>query len=181
MRPQLQIGSQPAGPERLGQTLWSTAPGWRRLVIGSSVLTSVALSAPMWLPHLDTAPQTQFASHAVGPAMQSQTTQQSCSLQIPNAPEHVTARVTRMVPSEETLAITRTVETQIGAKISPAYIALPRVAAEINPGRVTLAAIPVNMTVKIGDEVELNSRYRDPTLPCHFIPWTINRVIGQNP
>jgi hypothetical protein len=40
-----------------------------------------------------------------------------------------------------------------------------------------MAAVPEHMSVKIGDTVELNSRYRDPTLPCHFIPWTINRLV----
>ena len=48
-----------------------------------------------------------------------------------------------------------------------------------------MAVIPEQMTVKIGDVVELNTRYRDASLPCHFIPWTINRLVdasaGGNP
>jgi hypothetical protein len=116
-----------------------------------------------------------------GPAMQSEKAQQSCSSQIPDAPQHVTARVTGTVTSEEALAATRAVESQLGAKISPAYLALPRVNAQLPTGQATLAAIPVSMTVKIGDLVELNTRYRDRSLPCHFIPWTINRVIDQKP
>jgi hypothetical protein len=187
MPPRLQIGTQPALQERSGPieqkpTLWSTAPGWRKLVIGSGVLTSLAVSAPILLPRPETVTDTQSA-HAVGSAVQSEKTQQSCtaqmlSWQIPDAPQHVTARVTRMVPSAEVLARTRAVETQIGAKISPAYLTLFRVDAQMySTGQVTLAAIPVDMTVKIGDLVELNSRYRDQSLPCHFIPWTINRVI----
>jgi len=67
-----------------------------------------------------------------------------------------------------------------GAKISPAYLALFRVDAQIDStGQHTLAAIPADMNVKVGDVVELNSRYRDRSLPCHFIPWTINRVIDH--
>jgi len=176
MSPRLQIDAQPAPPKQLRETLWSTAPGWRKLVIGSGVLTLLAVSAPILLPRPETAPGTQSA-HAVGPAMQSDKTQ-GCTSQIPDAPQHVTARVTRTVSSEEVLTATRAVEAQIGAKISPAYLPLFRVAAQMYPtGQVTLAAIPVNMSVKIGDLVELNSRYRDRSLPCHFIPWTINRVI----
>jgi hypothetical protein len=120
-------------------------------------------------------------SMAPGPAMQSERAQQSCTSQIPDAPQHVTARVTGIVPSEEALAATRAVESQIGAKISPAYLTLPRVNAQLLTGQATLAAIPVSMTVKIGDLVELSTRYRDRSLPCHFIPWTINRVIDQKP
>src|SRR5262249_37784492 len=158
------------------QSLWSTAPGWRRLLIGSGMLTALALSAPIFLSRLAPAPVAQAVS--VGPATQSGPTQQSCSLQIPDAPQYVTARVTGMVQNKDVSAATRTVESQTGAKISPPYLALPRVAAEVYPtGPVTMAAIPANMTVNIGDLVELSSRYRDRSLPCHFIPWTINRVI----
>jgi hypothetical protein len=76
------------------------------------------------------------------------------------------------------VTITRKVETQIGAKESPAYLAWYRVWAEMSPsGQRTIAAIPPDMTVETGDLIELNTRYRDHSLPCHFIPWTINRVI----
>jgi hypothetical protein len=27
--------------------------------------------------------------------------------------------------------------------------------------------------------VELASRYRDRALPCHFVPWTINRLVDH--
>jgi len=43
-----------------------------------------------------------------------------------------------------------------------------------------MAAIPEQMTVKIGDVVELNTRYRDASLPCHFIPWMINRIVDAS-
>jgi hypothetical protein len=39
-----------------------------------------------------------------------------------------------------------------------------------------MAAIPEHMVVKIGDTLELDSRHRDPSLPCNFIPWTISKV-----
>jgi hypothetical protein len=42
-----------------------------------------------------------------------------------------------------------------------------------------MAAVPENMDVKIGDLVELASRYRDRALPCHFVPWTINRLLDH--
>jgi hypothetical protein len=42
-----------------------------------------------------------------------------------------------------------------------------------------MAAIPEHMAVKIGDLVELNGRHQDESLRCHFIPWTINRVVGH--
>ena len=70
----------------------------------------------------------------------------------------------------------------MGAKISPAYVPLPRVAIEGYPDTniKSMAAVPERMTVKIGDLVEVNTRYRDASLPCHFIPWVINRPVDAN-
>ncbi len=74
-------------------------------------------------------------------------------------------------------------EAQLGAKVSPDYFSLTRVMVEIEPAekgatdRTTMAAIPESLAVKIGDLVELDGRHRDQSLPCHFIPWTINRLI----
>jgi hypothetical protein len=59
---------------------------------------------------------------------------------------------------------------------------LPRVAIEGYPDTniKSMAAVPERMTVKIGDLVEVNTRYRDASLPCHFIPWLINRPVDAN-
>jgi hypothetical protein len=104
---------------------------------------------------------------------------QSCTLQIADAPQHMTGRVTGFPSGEEVSAATKAVEAQLGAKINPAYLSLKRVTVEAYPqkGWSTMAAIPEHMAVKADDLVELNSRYRDPSLPCHFIPWTINRRV----
>jgi hypothetical protein len=104
---------------------------------------------------------------------------QSCTLHIGDAPQHMTGRVTGFLSGEEALATTRAVEAELGAKISPAYLSLKRAIVEAFPqnGWSTMAAIPEHMAVKTGDLVELNSRHRDPSLLCHFIPWTINRLI----
>jgi tetratricopeptide (TPR) repeat protein len=110
--------------------------------------------------------------------------QQSCTTQLEAAPERYTARVIRLPSEQEVLARTMRVEGREQARISPAYRALRRVEAQAlppngSPAFSTLAAIPEYMTVKVGDMVELVSRHRDPTLPCNFIPWTINRIIAH--
>jgi hypothetical protein len=110
--------------------------------------------------------------------------QQACNTQLQASPQHYTARVTRFLSEQEVLSITRMVEGSEQAGISPAYIPLRRVYTQIlqpdgSPVSATMAAIPEYTTVKVGDAVELNSRYRDPTLPCNFIPWTINRIIAN--
>ena len=184
MSSQLRSGAQPAQsaqPEPSTQTLWSTAPGWRRLVIGSTMLTSLAASAPAWLPHSDTL----SGAPAVGSKSQSVRTQQGCaaqmpSLLIPDAPQHLMARVISTISSESVLAATARVEARLGVKVNPAYLDWPHVDTVTSlTGMETIAAVPPAMSVKVGDLVELNSRYRDHSLPCQFIPWTVNRVVER--
>jgi hypothetical protein len=107
---------------------------------------------------------------------------QSCALQIADAPEHRKGRVTGFLSDEEALPETKASEAQLGAKISPAYLSLKRARVEAYPGGgrwETGVGIPEHMAVEVGDLVELNSRYRDASLPCHFIPWTINRILDH--
>lgn len=165
--------AQPQGPMLLaersatvgsGASLWSSSRPWRVLVVSSCLLTSLAISAPLVLPQVATGPSAQG----------------SCSLQIARTPVQVFGRVVAaFVPEDQVLSITRTVETQLGAKISPGYLSMRRVGVlPANGDRPTIAGVPDNVTApKVGDLVVLNSRYRDPNLPCNFVPWTVNRVL----
>jgi len=119
---------------------------------------------------------------ANGSTTPAEPTRQSCTLQIADAPEHRKARVTGFLSDEEALAGTKAIEAQLGADISPAYLSLKRARVEAYPGGDgwnTGVGIPEHMAVEVGDLVELNSRHRDPGLPCHFIPWTINRIVDH--
>ncbi|HEY2534512.1 MAG TPA: retropepsin-like aspartic protease [Xanthobacteraceae bacterium] len=116
----------------------------------------------------------------LNPKTQQQQVQQSCTASIATAAQHFTGLVTGFLTDEQVLAVTRSVEAQLGAKLNPAYLRLKHVwVSWQNGSSMTMAAVPEHMSVKIGDSVELNSRYRDPSLPCHFIPWTINRLLAQ--
>ena len=124
---------------------------------------------------------TRSATNSAGSTTQPAPTQQGCTSQIPEAPDRIVVRVTGFLPAEQALAATRTVEAQLGAKISPAYLSLPRVSVENRQRNLkSMAAVPEQMTVKVGDVVEISTRYRDPSLPCNFIPWTINRQVDAN-
>jgi hypothetical protein len=104
----------------------------------------------------------------------------TCALQIPGTPQRRTGRVTGLVSEDQALAATKAVETQTGAQISPAYQSLQRVTVEDGSFK-TMAAVPSELTVQVGDLVEVNTRYRDPGLACHFIPWTVTRLVGHVP
>jgi hypothetical protein len=124
----------------------------------------------------------QSASNTTDSRTQPGPVQQGCNLQIGDEPQHLTGRVTGFLAGEAALARLREIEAEVGAKMSPAYVSLDRVTVVRYPqdnSWSTMAAIPEGMKVKIGDLVELHSRYRDESLPCHFIPWTINRLVDH--
>lgn len=105
-----------------------------------------------------------------------------CAAQLPVVARHYMAQVTRFLTREEVLAATLTVEAQLGAKVNPAYLPLKHVFTAgygQDAGLATMAAVPGHMSVKTGDTIELNSSYRDPGLPCHFIPWTVSDLVAQ--
>jgi hypothetical protein len=113
---------------------------------------------------------------------QAEPIQEDCDRQTPDAPRRSTGRVTAILSDEEASARTQRIEAQLGAKISPDYVSLEQARVERPlPGgkRSTVAAIPERLTVKIGDLVVLKSRYKDPSLPCHFVPWTIYRLVDH--
>jgi hypothetical protein len=133
------------------------------LVTTACLLTSLAVSAPLLL------------SQIVDPPAE-----QSCSLQINTTPTSVAARVTGFVPQDAAVAAIREVEARLGGKISPEYLSLKRISAtalQANGNWSTHASITGNVLPKIGDVVELSSRYRDPTRPCNFIPWVVKRIL----
>ena len=97
---------------------------------------------------------------------------------IPEAPQQVMARVIGAITRKQTLAATARVEAGIGAKVNPIYLKWAHVDTVLSPsGAETIAAIPPGVIVKTGDIVELNLRYRDPRLPCQFVPVTVTRVV----
>jgi hypothetical protein len=162
MDTQLQGQMQPeaSGTPDASALLWSNSMAWRTLVISSFLLTSLAISAPLVLPVLKDASETH-----------------NCKLSISTTPTHVFVRVTGFVPEDEKLAIRSLIEAQVGGKESPKYATQRRVfTIGLRSAFTTSAVVPDGMEVKVGDAVELNSRYRDPSLPCSYVPWTINRA-----
>jgi hypothetical protein len=121
------------------------------------------------------------AANAAPPPPPSPPVQPVCGLRISDVPQHTMGRVTGFLSGDEALTRTRRVEAELGARINPDYFALKRAIVERYPdgNGSTMAAIPEDMDVKIGDLVELASRYRDQALPCHFVPWTIDRLVDH--
>jgi hypothetical protein len=167
MDTQLQGQTQPKTSEMpdASAMLWSNSPAWRALVISSCLLTSLAISAPLVLPVLNDA-----------------SVKASCKLSFVNAvPTHVRAIVTGFVAADEVPEIRSRVEATVGGKENPEYLSERRaLTIGLHSSFTTSAVIPDGMVLKVGDVVELNSRYRDRTRPCSYIPWTINRTLKTN-
>lgn len=162
--------------------LWSNSPAWRKLVVASGGLVALAISAPIVLPGLQ---PTSTAPSVAGPgSLQADPNQQTCALHQPTAPTQMLGRVARFVTPEESAAAFKVVEAEVGGKVSPTFAALKRVSVDAYPPAnhwSTLAAVPDYLTVLPGDIVELNSRYRDTSLPCNFVPWTVVGLANVTP
>jgi hypothetical protein len=102
-----------------------------------------------WAPFSIIGEGAEFATPAVGLASQSEQPEQTCTAQM----------LSSQIPD------------------APRYVEARVMDTVLTAGVMTIAAIPPDMTVEVGDLIELNLRYRDHSLPCHFIPVTINRVI----
>jgi len=147
-----------------------------------SLGTPPSARAPLSPPPPQPAPPPQASATAAVAPTQSEPVRQGCNAPIVDTPAHLTGRVTRFVSADEAASRIRRVEADLGAQISPSFVSLNRVVVEKYPqgdGWSTMAVVPQDMAVKIGDLVELNGRYRDQSLPCHFVPWTINRVVDH--
>ena len=159
-----------------GASLWSRSKPWRVLVVSSGLLTTLAVAAPFVLPGLATGVSMPPAEDAC--ATHTAPVGQHFS-SMDSVPRHYSGKVVAFYSEDQVLAATRGIESQVGAKINPGYLSLKRVGVESADGRLrTMAALPDNVTAKIGDFVDVLSRYRDPNLPCNFIPWTVTRVLG---
>jgi hypothetical protein len=134
-------------------------------------------------PATPTSPQPEaIRSAANGSTTPAEPPGPGCRMRMDDAVQHRKGRVTGFLSEEEALTETKTLEAQLEAKMSPAYVSLKRATVETYPrgGRwETGIGIPGHMAVEVGDVVELDSRHRDPSLPCSFVPWTINRIIDH--
>jgi hypothetical protein len=177
----LDMSGFPDGFAKL-RTSCSGVAGDAKSTVAHSTVPKVASSptpspgpgaSPALETHLDAAPLAE-------PAVARSSASPACGGKIPSEPQHVTGRVTAFLSDEDAQERTRMVEISLGLKSSAAYASLPRVNVVRSDGRgSTMASIPENMTVKLGDMVELNSRRWDQNIPCAFIPWTINRLIDR--
>ena len=173
-QPERDPGHDPGNPKKRGPTR-----GILITIIGALVTGGIAGATVS--PGLVGGGPSGRPGDAIGAASNAAEIQQRCNAQNPPAPQNYTGRVAGFVTEEQVLTITRAVEAQSGSKVNPAYLPLKHVIVRghwQNRDLQTMAVIPAEISVKTGDAVELSSRYRDPTLPCHFIPWTITRLIN---
>ncbi len=105
---------------------------------------------------------------------------ESCALDskaAPTKPDYLEAVVLGPASDADVLAQTRIAIERVHAPVSPAYVKLPRIDALFkDPAggqHRTIAAVISGPLPARGAHVTLATRYRDPNVPCAFIPWTV--------
>jgi hypothetical protein len=160
--------------------------GTNRPPLSSPVVALSTASAP---PSPVAAPLTtmptplppQTVAPPINPPQLAEAPTQTCAANLLDAPGKVLGRVEKTLTQEQALEATRRVEHRTGGHVNPSYLAMPHIIVhtlEPNSEWKTMAAIPPGVSVKVGDHVEVSSRYRDPSRPCDFIPWAVIRVIN---
>jgi hypothetical protein len=80
------------------------------------------------------------------------------------------ARVLRILSDEEKANVIARNEAYYGAKVNPLYLPNARVLVQRPNSAPTIAVAPRNWQGQPGDIVVIKGAYRDPALPCHFVP-----------
>jgi hypothetical protein len=158
-----------------GASLWRDAPAWRNLVVGAACLTALAVATPFFdRSSAPAAGELAKESGKTAPEPQS-----SCPLKPGLLSPAGAGKVVGFMSSEQALDLTQRTEAERQAKLNPAYINNLRVfvRSDGSPMRF-IAIVPATMTVKIGDQVEFGGAYRDPSLPCHYMPPLTAKIAG---
>ncbi len=157
-----------------GPSLWSQAPGFRRLVLASGALATLSGASWVALPHFASAPD------AAPPLAAPQAA--SCSLIAPLDGQRFVGKAQGPVDDLSVRRAVANVELSANGKMSPEYVGKPRELIVIPWGTGSLrtfAVLPAGVAVFPGDTVEVVGRHRDPAKPCNFIPWTLTRVVAS--
>jgi len=167
-----------AGPqaERTpGLSLWRDAPAWRNLVGGAACLTALAVATPFFgRANAPAAGESAKVSEKTAPEPQS-----SCPLKPGLLSPAGAGKVVGFMSLEQARDLTQRTEAERQAKLNPLYIDNLRafVRPDGSPMRF-IAIVPATLAVKIGDQVEFGGAYRDPSLPCHYMPPLISKIAG---
>lgn len=167
-----------AGPQKQrtpGASLWRDAPAWRNLVLGAAGLTALAVATPFFSG--SSAPAAGELAKEAGKTTPEP--QSSCPLKPGLLSPAGAGKVVGFMSSEQALDLTQRTEAERQAKLNPAYINNLRVFVRPDGSPMRFVAIvPATTTVKIGDQVEFGGAYRDPSLPCHYMPPLISKIAG---
>jgi hypothetical protein len=94
----------------------------------------------------------------------------------PRQSKVVSAEMLGMASPEEVARQTRVAIERSHARLSPAYVSLPRILAvfiDASGRHQTIAAVLDGKIPRVGASIKLESRHRDPNQPCSFVPWTV--------
>ena len=147
--------------------LWKTAPAWKLLVASTSVLVVSAVLSPLLGLRASDATSSPVDTVAASP-----TPTTSCPIANWSTPGGEGTIVGFMSASQSATLLART-QASVNATINPAFVHNVRAVIGIpdaRSGRKAIALVPAGMTVKPGDKVRYDGGYRDPKLPCNYVP-----------
>jgi hypothetical protein len=182
-RIELVPSSETAGVLNESRALWREAPAWRRLTITTLVLTAATISISVMQPETPVVQENQ-AEAAVQHSEPSVPSEKwTCGLSPGTHGRGGRGKVVEFLTAAQALKVLQRTETQKHGSINPEYLSNLRARVELEGGFAgmrTVALVPTTLTVHIGDHVEFAGAYTDASMPCHYIPQLISRVINPD-
>lgn len=168
--PDLLSQASPQRGELSDYSLWRNAPAWRNLVIGAAGLTAFTVATPFLS-------RTNELAVDAGKAVAEP--QSSCPLKPGPIFPGSSGKVVGFLLQEQAQTLTQRTEAQLQAKLNPAFVNNLRavITPEGTQSRL-VALVPATMAVNIGDQVVFTGGYKDPSLPCHYMPNLISKIIS---
>lgn len=160
---------QGAGTVARPNSLWSTAPAWRSLVIWACGLTSLAIALAYFA-----GPPAGIATTGEGQEAKWNT----CGIRPGPLGKNGVGQIIKIMPPEETANFLQATAKRLHADITPKYLPLTRLVVEQKNGDGNIVIVaPWDATVHPGDIVEYRGAHTDSELPCHYVPALLARVL----
>ena len=95
----------------------------------------------------------------------------TCHLSLPSTPARL-GDGTVLGFEDRTTSLVRIKQTQamLHGEIDPTYIYNQRIIVRLDNGQTRALILPEGMQVHAGDRVQAQDTYRNPALPCHYVP-----------
>jgi hypothetical protein len=179
-RPELSPQSEAKSLLDESRSLWREAPVWRTLTITTLVLTAMTSAVLILQQPASTVQASRPEAEAQHSSVAKSPENSTCGIKPGPLFPDGSGKIIGFLSQSEASDLLQRTEMQLRARINPHYLTNLRAVVEpsgFSGGRRYIAIVPKTLAVRVGDQIEYAGGYTDTSMPCHYIPNLISRVI----